>query len=81
LCQPPGSVGRRGGERRLRGDSPLGGHAQGRGGDRVVHRRLGAKGGHFFTVNRKPNRTEISVFSVIRFGFGFCISEVRFSVS
>jgi hypothetical protein len=45
-----------------------------------------ARGGHFFTINRKPNRTvpnrtEISVFSVVRFGFGFCISEVRFSVS
>jgi hypothetical protein len=39
------------------------------------------RGGHFFTINRKPNRTDISVFSVIRFGFGFCISEVRFSVS
>jgi transposase InsO family protein len=34
------------------------------------------RGGHFFTINRKPNRTvpnrtEISVFSVVRFGFGF----------
>jgi hypothetical protein len=45
-----------------------------------------SRGGYFFTINRKPNRTElnrpeISVFSVVRFGFGFCISEVRFSVS
>jgi hypothetical protein len=45
-----------------------------------------ARGGHIFTRNRKPNRTvpnrtEISVFSVVRFSFGFCISKVRFSVS
>jgi hypothetical protein len=33
----------------------------------------GSRGGHFFTINRKPNRTEILVFSVVRFGFGFCI--------
>jgi hypothetical protein len=36
------------------------------------------RGGHIFTINRKPNRTvpnrtEISVFLVVRFGFGFCI--------
>jgi hypothetical protein len=30
------------------------------------------RGGHIFTENRTvPNRTEISVFSVVRFGFGF----------
>jgi hypothetical protein len=36
------------------------------------------RGGHFFTINRKPNRN--FDFSVVRFGFSFCISEVRFSV-
>jgi hypothetical protein len=38
----------------------------------------GPRGGHIFTINRKPNRTvpnrtEISVFLVVRFSFGFCI--------
>jgi hypothetical protein len=29
------------------------------------------RGGHFFTINRKPNRN--FDFSLVRFGFGFCI--------
>ena len=37
--------------------------------------------GHIFTENRRPNRTEISVFSVFGFGFGFEFSELWCSAS